>query len=206
MSSGDARKIVGHSLPDLAVAIELSEDARPLATEEVGPKRFLTLLMEKKLFADAARFMAFALPKRQAVWWSCLCAREGYGATVTPVEKEAIMTAIRWVVDPSEENRRATFPAAEAADFGSAAGCTALGAFFSGGSLAPEGVADVIPDEMLTGRILVPAITLSSVIREPEKADAKLESFVKLACDVASGQNHWPEKFPARAAAGGPPA
>ena len=52
-----------------------------------------------------------------------------------------LAAAEAWVADPTEENRRAALPAAEAAGYGTAAGCAAASAFRSGGSLGPPNVA-----------------------------------------------------------------
>ena len=67
---------------------------------------------------------------------ACVAA-EALGPEPSPEAAAALEAARAWVIDPKDEKRRATFPAAEAAEMGTPAGCTAAAAYFSGGSLAP---------------------------------------------------------------------
>src|ERR1043165_1843595 len=56
------------------------------APDTIAPAPFLEQLLSKSLLNDAVQFLAFALPKREAVWWACLCARsEVRESTPAPV-------------------------------------------------------------------------------------------------------------------------
>ena len=116
--------------------IQLGAPPRSAARRH-GAARFLDALIAAGHLPDALRFLAAALPKREAVWWACVCARQGYGAVVPSPAGAALQAAERWVADPSDANRRAAHPAAEAAGVGTPAGAAAIGVFLSGGSLAP---------------------------------------------------------------------
>ena len=118
------------------------------------PRQYLDLLVERQLHADAVQFLAHALPKREAVWWACLCARPVLGPEPPPAAAAALEAARAWVIDPRDEKRRATFPAAEAAEIGTPAGCAAAAAYFSGGSLAPANLPAVAPAEHLTAHLV----------------------------------------------------
>jgi hypothetical protein len=96
------------------------------------------------------------------------------------------------VADPKDEKRRAAMPAAEAADLGTPAGCTAAAVYFSGGSLAPPNLPVVAPADHLTAHMVASALTLAAVIKEPEKAAEKHAAFLRTGLEVASGQNAWP--------------
>ena len=99
--------------------------------------------------------------------------------------------AEKWTSDPSEDNRRAAHAAAEAGAMGSPAGCAALAAFFSGGSLAPPTVAAVPPGETLTAQAATGAVLLAVVLTEPHKAVEKYRKFFALGVDVGNGVNKW---------------
>ena len=114
---------------------ELSEEAAGLLRADSQPLEYLNLLTEKKLFPDAVRFLAHALPKREGVWWAWVCARRAAGEQPPAKIKASLDATERWIAQPNEENRRAAKEAADVAGVGSAAGCSGLGAFFSGGSL-----------------------------------------------------------------------
>src|SRR5207245_1179123 len=153
--------------------------------------QFINTLMEKQQFPDAVRFLAHALPKREAVWWACLCARASAGSKPPPNIAAALQTAEKWVVDPSEENRRAAMPAAEAAEFKTPAGCAAVAAFWSGGSLVPPNVPVVPPGEYLTAHGVAGAVMLAAVVSEPEKAPEKYRTFLTQGIEVANGTQRW---------------
>jgi hypothetical protein len=128
------------------------------------------------------------LPKREAVWWACQCVRPASGAAAS-----AIQAAEAWVAEPSEARRRAAQPAAEAAGVGTPAGCAALAAFFSGGSLAPPDLTAVPPADDLTETCVAGALDLAAVQAEPEKAPERYRRFLTLGLEVADGKNRWKE-------------
>jgi len=104
----------------------------------------LDLLMKRGLLSDAVRFLAHSLPKREAVWWACLCARDMLPADAAPALLAAVQAAEGWVMAPSEEKRREAMVTAEAAGFRAPASWAAVAAFWSGGSMAPPN-APVVP-------------------------------------------------------------
>jgi hypothetical protein len=64
---------------DIAAVAELGEEAMGLLRPEIAPPDYVALLMSKKLYADAVRFVAHALPKREAVWWGWISAKRAAG-------------------------------------------------------------------------------------------------------------------------------
>ena len=46
---------------------------------------------------DAVKLLAHALPKREAVWWACMCARAIPDAALPPEDAAAIEAAETWV-------------------------------------------------------------------------------------------------------------
>jgi hypothetical protein len=169
----------------------LGEAARKLLHDGLGPRQYLDLLVEKELFADAARFWAHALPKREAVWWACLCSRLSAGAGMPGPAAAAVQAAEYWAATASEDDRRKAQAAAEAAGLNDPAGCAAMAAFWSGGSLAPPNAPTVPPGEHLTAQAVAGAVMLAAVRTAPEKAPEKYRRFFALGCDVAAGTNRW---------------
>jgi hypothetical protein len=169
----------------------LGEEAWKLLRPELSPRQYLDLLTGRQQVTDAVRFLAHALPKREAVWWACLCARQVSGGGPPAKEAAALQAAEKWAADPSEDNRRAALPAAEAAELATPAGCAAMAAFWSGGSLAPPSAPAVPPGEHLTAHGVAGAVLLAAVRREPEKAAEKYRKFLALGVEVASGSSRW---------------
>src|SRR4029079_12459895 len=110
----------------------LGSEVGPLLRPDYSTRRFVEILIEKEYYDDAVRFMAHALPKREAVWWSCQCARQIYGAVLRPRAAHALLAAESWATNPTEEHRRAAMPPAEEAGLGTPPGCAAAAAFWSG--------------------------------------------------------------------------
>jgi hypothetical protein len=172
----------------------LGEAAQALVRPEAHPREYVALLVEKELFADAVRFLAHALPKREAVWWAWVCARRSAGEPPEPKMKTALDATEKWIAQPSEENRRAAKAAADAAGAGSAAGCAAMGAFFSGGSLAPPDAPVVPPGEYLTAKAVAGAVILAAVAKEPERAGEKFRAHVVQGLEVTNRLKLWEPK------------
>ncbi len=123
---------------DVAKALLLSDASKALLAPAHTPREFFDALrVHPPLAEDAIRFLAAALPKREAVWWALGCVRSAFPKPV-PQAARAIAAADAWVKEPTEANRRACGEAASAADYGTAPGCLAAAAFLSGGSLAPR--------------------------------------------------------------------
>ena len=64
------------------------------------PRRLLEMLQQQGLLADALRFLAHALPAREAVWWGCMCATATLPVPATPQERHALIAAEAWVRQP----------------------------------------------------------------------------------------------------------
>ena len=191
MACSQLAKVAAKSASDICTRFELGDEARPLLRPTQSPAQYLDALMEKHQYQDAVKFLAHGLPKREAVWWACFCAKTVSGGSASPPTAEAIKTAEKWVADPSEEHRQASMPAAEAAKFGTPAGCVALAAFFSGGSLGPPNVAPIPPAETLTGDAVAGAVMMAVVAKEPEKAPDKYLAFLNRGIEIANGKNLW---------------
>jgi hypothetical protein len=80
MSNGTWAKVTAKTAAEICRTCPLSEAAAKLLREDMQPRPFLDLLIDKQHYADAARFLAHTLPKRAAVWWACLCIRPEQGA------------------------------------------------------------------------------------------------------------------------------
>jgi len=162
-----------------------------LVRPDLKPLDFVALLMEKALYPDAVRFIAHALPKREAVWWGWVCARRAAGDNPLPKIKASLEATEKWIAQPSEDNRRIAMAAAQKAELGTAAGCAGLAAFFSGGSLAPPEAPPVPPGEFLTAKAVSGAVIFAAVASQPERAPDKFKSFVAQGVEVTNRVKLW---------------
>lgn len=183
----ELKKITATTATEVCRLFELEEHASVLLTEEQTPAQFLQKLIEGEHFADAAHFMACALPKREAVWLACLAAHTTLGEAPKEAAINALQTAEAWVKNPSQESCQPNQEAAEGAGFGTAVGLAAAAAFWSGDSMLPSDMPPVPPPIELTGQAVWGAITIAALTIEPEKATEKYQSFTKQAIDIANG-------------------
>ena len=105
----------------------------------LSPKAYFDALVAAGRYADAAGFLAQALPRLEAVAWAARAVQDLRADEVKPKSPEAaaLKAALLWIQDPTEPRRRAAYEAAEACNGHSAEHLAALAAFFSGGSIAP---------------------------------------------------------------------
>lgn len=167
--------------------VELDEQAMQLLQDDAAPAQYLQQLIEKELYPDAVRFLAVALPKREAIWWACLCARHTLGESPSLADVKAVEMAEAWVYRPTEENRQPTLLAAEATQFKTPAGWAAVAVFWSGGSISPAKGVIVPPADELTGKAVIGAVMLAAARSGVNKIKANYQLFLKQGIHIANG-------------------
>src|SRR5262245_769335 len=82
---------------EVAPRAGLGEAALSLLREGLTPRQFLDLLLDHEHYGDAIKFLAFALPWREAVWWGCLGLRLALGEHLPAKDEKAVRAAALWV-------------------------------------------------------------------------------------------------------------
>jgi hypothetical protein len=191
MNIGTLARITCLSAADVCYQYELGEHVCTLFQEDLAPRPFLEKLLEHEYYGDAVWFLAHGLPKREAVWWGCLCLGQAANLGPTSTVPAALEAAVRWVVQPSEENRRAAKAPGEAAKLTTPQGCLAKAAFWSGGSMNPPNLPDVLPPPFVTARVVGGGIMLAAVQGDPSRVVERLRQFLALGIGVANGKYLW---------------
>jgi hypothetical protein len=184
-------KVAAKTAAEVCRRFALSEEARPLLKDAMAPQQFLALLQEKLLYTDALRFLAQALPNRESVFWAYTCAKQATGAGAAEPAAKALAATLKWVTDPTEANRRAVQPLYEAAGIGTPAGCAAVAAFWSGGSMAPEGLPEVPAPENLCGHGSACAAMLAAAQGDPAKYAERCADLLAKGTAIAAGKVKW---------------
>ncbi len=166
--------------------VKLGEDAKPLLTDDPAPAAFFESLVAAELFSDALLFLACWVPKPDAVRWGCDCVAGLLGDSLTPMESAALEAAQSWAEDPSEENCRAAEAAAERSGFEGPVSWLALGAFWSGRSLAPPDLPEVPPDAGLTAQAVAAALLMAATQGDPGAARGRYVQFLEKGQTVAA--------------------
>jgi hypothetical protein len=161
------------ALPALAGAMRVAE-----AVDRLAAAGFLL---------EAAKLTAHALPKREAVWWACMCARHTVPADAPAALGELCAAAETWVRKQNDESRRAAFGLAQTLGLDTPEAWAAVGAFWAGDSMAPPDVPKVPPAPHLTGTAISGSVNLAAVRGDPLQRDARLARFLESARDIAAG-------------------
>ena len=156
----------------------LADDMRsgPSGEKPVG---YIHRLAAGETPEDALTFAAYALGRREAVWWACQAVR-GLGAA-EPTD-EGLTLAESWVREPGEEQRRAALAHGTAADKAVPSAWLALAAAWSGGSIVAG------PTPVQTSAHLTPKAARSAVlIALAHVPAARRADRLKMCIDVALG-------------------
>jgi hypothetical protein len=173
-----------------AICARFKPKQSPLQAE-VGPREFVNALAANRQYLAGLDFMAFALPSREAIWWGCLCLQYATGHDLSESEKAACKAAVKWVLEPTEENRLAAKEPAEKAGQGCPAGGLASACLQTEN---PWGLPDPArKPSFSTAKSVTGAIKLASTKADPSRIVDTHRLFLELAIGVADGLFSWPE-------------
>jgi hypothetical protein len=147
----------------------------------------MQVLEDAGFLTEAAKVMAHALPKRESVWWACMCARHTAPPDLPGSDLAAVSAAEGWVRRQTDENRRQAFAHAQDANFGTAEAWAAVAAFWSGDSMSPVDQPKTPPAPHLAGTAVIGSVTLAAVRNFPERRDARLRHFLASGREIAAG-------------------
>jgi hypothetical protein len=179
-------KIKAATAQEVCAKFALSAKGRPYLQADMAPLAFLDALAAHAAYDDAVQFLAWALPKREAVWWSCVCARELVTDTAAPELRAGVQAAEAWVYHPTEENRRKAEAAGKAITASHPARWSAMAAFWSGGSIAPADAPEVKPADDFTAKSVAGAVMMAAGL-DPLRSEERQRSFLASGRDIASG-------------------
>jgi Family of unknown function (DUF6931)/Inner membrane component of T3SS, cytoplasmic domain len=184
--------------PELLAWLSLEdEEVVAIAKPDQPAADLAEALRKKKQYQAALRVEGHRLGPRNAVWWGVMSLDGLFGDDVPEDEVLPLEAARAWVAEPTEENRRTAGDAAAEVKHAGLACWPAQAAFWSGGSLAPEGLPEVPPDARLTGQGVTAALLMAAAHGAPAGAKGRYERFLALAKDVAEGKHPYPEPEPA---------
>jgi len=127
----------------------------------------------------AIRYIAHALPRFEAVAWAASLLDERSRSTPLDArERQALDHAIRWVEEPTDEYRRATFEAGEGTSEDSPERLLASAVFMSGGSISEVDLPPVQPSQQICGQLAAAAVMIAAY-RSSDPAAA-----LAAACDL----------------------
>ena len=174
--------------------LELADGVIEVAKEKENEDDVIQTLSDQEQYLDALRVRAFLLPKRDSVWWGCVCVQDEIIEDLDEPQNAALQAAIRWVTDPSEENRRLAEDASNAVRNQGSGGMLALAAFWSEGSIGQTSGPHIPADDRLVCQGVSAALVTAAYTGDASKAEERLKTFVEKGKKVAAGEIPPPEK------------
>jgi hypothetical protein len=163
--------------------VTLGDEAKQILNLEMSADEYLDALIARHLHPDAVQFIAHYLPKRQAVWWALGCVKQAAPPEIPPEQEAAMKTTERWIAEPTEENRQATFKAAEVADTSTPAGITALAAYYTD-ALPPTADPEKNAKAYFVTAKLVTAAVMLAAASDPEQLKMRFSGFASKGAEV----------------------
>lgn len=181
------RALTAQSLLD---HFELYDEKADLClVRDTAPQISIERLADSGFFLDAIKLLAHGLPKREAIWWSCLASRSTLRPETDEFNHRALLAAESWARKPSEENRLICKDLSEKTQLKTSASWAATAATWCSGSMAPEGDPVVPPPEYLYAHAVSGAILLAAAELDPEKIEQHYRHFLDQGINLACGGN-----------------
>jgi hypothetical protein len=142
------------------------DDGGPAAP--VLPDAYCKMLVDKQRLSDAATFVGHALPRYEGIVWAVQSLR----TRISGAQSDPIITAVlRWVDDPTDDQRRAIRTMADAAQSGSPAALLGMAVFLSGGSISEPDLPAVLPPPDSSAKLATAAV-LTAAFADPDPNEA----------------------------------
>jgi hypothetical protein len=136
----------------------------PPPADDCAALDYAAQLLASRRPTDAIVFLAYLLPRREAVWWGRQCVAAMLGPRA---DTAALHAAEEWVRAPDEALRRAALDIGSAGDRASGTTWLALAAGWSGGSMIGAEHAAVLPPLSSCAKAVNAAIVLAACALDP---------------------------------------
>lgn len=170
--------------------VRLCGEARALLEDGLSPRDYFERLRTDGHLAEARRVLTHMLPRRRALWWSCLCVLDGCRPE-SGLLADALQAVVRYCVEPSEGHRRAAEAVGRAARRDGLARSLALAAFLDAGSISRPHLRFVPPRPFAAGRLVSVAVYLASVRLDPSHYKEHLGRYLDIGLELVQGPDPW---------------
>ncbi|WP_297487992.1 DUF6931 family protein [Acidocella sp.] len=187
MSATMPNKLAAADMASVLQRCDLPPEALAVAQGQGELPGMIDALAAAGFLVEASRVFAHALPRREAVWWACMCATHTAAGDIPPEDNRMRELAETWVRQQSDEIRRANMENAKRAGFQSPEAWAAVAAFWSGGSITAPDAPPVPAPPHLPGVAVAGAVALASVRGAPNRQMQRLALFLRSAHDIALG-------------------
>lgn len=183
------KKILANHASDIFSNYDVNPDVINLNLDDYSPAEFIKRLQEDGFYSDAVVFLSHALPRREAVWWACLCARKATKILADKNDQLALKAAEEWVIKPTEENRRNAEKLAEMTNYKTPSGWAATAAFWSGSSITKENETPVPPPAYLYAHAVAGAVNMTASFINGDDINKTYHELLNHGLSIADGGN-----------------
>jgi hypothetical protein len=187
------KKVTSEKVEELIDIDELDPESLELLQPGMRPEAYIESLSSAGKWTDAVAIMARTLPKREAVWWACYCARKTEVAANNKEEAAALKIAEKWAFKPNEEHRRDAFLQAQKCTTPSVGTMSCLAAAFSGGKLELNKEQSVDLDASVFTNIVSGIVIMAACEKKADQMNPMLEKFLKKGKKIACGGRRKPK-------------
>jgi hypothetical protein len=171
----------------LARPARLSDAARRLLEAGGTAPEYAERLLAAGHYEDAVTFLVHALPRRAGTWWGCLSLWRLAGPDLAPEERDRLGAAVAWVLEPTDDHRRAAARQGEESGYATPAGWLAVTAGVDDGVDPSEEPAS----PMAAGGVLC-ALELAVALADPLQADDNQHHIAALGLEMLGGKHCFP--------------
>lgn len=174
----------------IAANAGVTDPAKELLRDDLGPAAYLNLLVEKALFKDALMFFAHAVPTDITVQWAVDCVKAFKPKADGPPPKgpESLPICEQWLKTRSDDDRWEACRTAKKAKMSSPADCVAIAVFFAGKSIAAPNAPPAPPPPYASEKMAAGAVRVAVVKFAPEKAPQNYGRAVEMGKTLAKGK------------------
>lgn len=172
--------------------IDLTPQGQSLLRAELTARSYFDLLMQHGCYKDARCLLAQALPKRRALWWACVCARDLYDPP-TPPAAEVLEVVSHYAMTDDESSRRRAETLGQQFGPDDLLTCLAMAAFFAGDNVSRADLPPVEPQPFVTGRLVEVVVYLVSVRKDLPCYKDHLRRYLEQGIRMAAGPDPWIE-------------
>lgn len=182
-------KVEAINASELLGNFDLEDGAEKVLHPDMNPEGGVRSLMGANFLYDAVKLLAHGLPKREAVWWLCIVARQIQTPETDTDNVDALIAAEAWARKPTEENRLRCRILGEKTKYATSASWAATAAAWSTGSMAPEGEPEIEPPFYLYAHAVAGGVTLAGVALDADDPEACIKNFIEQGINLAEGGN-----------------
>lgn len=182
-------RVAAATVGELVVHYEPGGKAAELLHPQLNPAAGVQALVDAECYYDAIKLLAHGLPKREAVWWACLAARQLLTPETDEANVQALIAAEAWAMKPTEDNRLRCRELARTTRYETPFSWAATAASWSTGSLAGPGEAEVAPPEFLYAHAVAGCVTLAGGLLNVSEPREGMRHLIHQGINLAEGGN-----------------